>query len=764
MHIAIVENKRAPVRKSGSAEWAKLDAIFTRHETVPGHVTPETIDAMKDGKAWMPAQIDVGPRTAERVKSISAVVLDIEAVKGVPDVQPPPFEEVVERVRAKGWRAYAHTTFQHRPDAPRYRLILAVTHDLKPGELKPLGLHVAALLGLAPVTDKAALEPARLYYLPRCPESALEDARSAAINGEPLDVDTLLAQIKPEPKAQPVKVQGLAADVLNHQHTAEDVRADLARLDPSMGYEGWRNVLWAVASTDLPEAEGLAREWSMRSAEKWDDRDFARTWSSYRPDGGITYGTVKHLVRELDQGALPACNAQPDALPLAAAIDRAQALLMPTLEVSAQAYPVDALASLAQAAADLSAGAQVAPAMAGQSLLAAAALLVQSTANVQTLDGSTKPLSLYCLTVANSGDGKDTADRPALRTLHEHQRQEGQRYQLRRSAYEDAKSKRKKGEPAPLDLGRAPYRIASDLTIEGLRRSFDEGIASQGIFSTEAGAVLAGHAMTQENRIKTAANLCGLWDRGHISVVRGGGGRTERYGVRLSAHLLIQPAALGDVLADGTLSGIGFWPRFLLAWPAPLEPRKHRPWQAEHSAAIRDYWQRCEKLLAHPMPEECDNLPTLTLQAEALKDVAAFFERMEREGRKGNLRDVRAFALRATEQSCRIAGVLAAFEGKQHIDAATAQCGARLTEYSLRNWLDALAGKSDPVPGWALTLYRWLAERGCSATIRDIPRIGPATVRPANRRDQAIDRLKACGLVRITSDQITALGVQHADR
>ena len=290
----------------------------------------------------------------------------------------------------------------------------------------------------------------------------------------------------------------------------------------------------------------------------------------------------------------------------------------------------------------------------------------------------------------------------------------------------------------PLDPGRAPYRIASDLTIEGLRRSFDEGIASQGVFSTEAGAVLAGHAMTQENRTKTAANLCGLGDRGHISVVRGGGGRTERYGVRLSVHLLIQAAARGDVLADETLSGVGFWPRLLLAWPAPLEPRKYRPWQPDQSQAIRAYWQRCERLLALPMPEECDNLAAITLHADALKRMANFFERMEHEARKGDLSDVRAFALRGTELACRIAGVLAAFDGKSHVDSATASNGTRLAEHSLRNWLDALGGKSDPVPGWAFTLYRWLAELRGLVAVRDIPRIGPASVRPANRRDRAI--------------------------
>ncbi len=751
MHIAIIENKRAPVHKCGSAEWAKLGAVFTQHEIVHGTVTPETIDAMKDGMAWMPAQIDVGPRTAERVQSISAVVLDIEAPKHAHGIQPPAFDEAIERIRARGWRAYAHTTFQHRPDSPRYRLILAVERDLKPSELKPLGLRVAALLGLELVTDKAALEPARLYYLPRCPESELRNARGATIDGEPLDVDTLLAQIKPEPRATPIESVGLAAAVLAHQHTPEEVRADLARLDPGMDYEGWRNVLWAVASTDLPEAEELAQAWSMRSAEKWDEPAFARTWNSYKPDGGITYGTLRHMVKQA---------AQPD-LPPHAALERARAILKPPMQGNAHPYPMAALGPLAEAANDLAAGAQVAPAMAGQSLLAAAALLTQSIANVQTLDSSTKPLSLYCLTIANSGDGKDSADRPALRMIHEYQRRESQKYHLLREAFEQDKTKRKKGEAGPLHPGPAPYRLASDLTIEGLRRSFAEGVASQGIFSTEAGAVLAGHAMTAENRIKTTASLCGLWDRGHLSVVRGGGGRTERYGVRLSAHLLIQPAALGDVLSDDALSGIGFWPRFLLAWPAPLEPRKFKPWQSDNSTPIRAFWTRCEQLLAKHMPESCDDLPTITLDSGAQACMASFFESMEQEGRKGGLQDVRAFALRATELACRIAGVLTAFAGGQRIDGDAAHWGIQLAQHSLSQWVEALGGKADPVPGWALTLYRWLVERKAPVRVRDIPHHGPSSVRPANRRDQAIERLKAAALVNIEADCISAAGVQH---
>ena len=172
----------------------------------------------------------------------------------------------------------------------------------------------------------------------------------------------------------------------------------------------------------------------------------------------------------------PTAQALPS-LPLAQALDRAQAMLVPSMGHGGGEYPLDALGPLAEPALDLANGAQVASGMAGQSLLAAAALLVQSTANVRSLDGSSRPLSLYCLTIANSGDGKDSADRPALRMIHDHQRQAGPKWEADRATFEEAKANRKKNEHPPDPPGSAPYRLASDLTIEGLRRSFAEGVA-----------------------------------------------------------------------------------------------------------------------------------------------------------------------------------------------------------------------------------------------------------------------------------------------
>ncbi len=451
-------------------------------------------------------------------------------------------------------------------------------------------------------------------------------------------------------------------------------------------------------------------------------------------------------------------------LPVAEALERAKALILPPCEGADAPYPLEALGPLASAARDLSEGAQVSPAMAGQSLLAAASLLVQGLANVRTLAGNPAPLSLYALTIANSGDGKDTADRPALRPIHDMQREEGRRHDEDMAAYEAALASLNKGVPPPDHPGPAPYRIVSDLTIEGMRRSFIEGVAAQGLFSTEAGAVLAGHGMKPEHRIKTAANLCGLWDRGHLSVVRAGADRTERYGLRLAAHLMIQPAALSDVLADYVLSDIGFWPRFLLAWPAPLAPRVFKPWRAESSPAILRYWADCARLLSRPLPSDCDKLPVIELSAQATERMATLFEHMEREGRQGALRDIQPFALRATEQACRVAGVLACFAGVDEVDDQTAACGAALAAHSLENWKSALSGRADPAPGRALTLYRWLVERVGWVSLRDVSRLGPNSLRTADRRNEALDRLELAGLVEFDGGSVKAAGVDHASR
>lgn len=409
-------------------------------------------------------------------------------------------------------------------------------------------------------------------------------------------------------------------------------------------------------------------------------------------------------------------------------------------------YPLDALGPLADAARDIAEGVQCDPALAGQAVLCAAALLTQGVANVRGADGRAKPLSLFGLSIAKSGDGKDSADSIAFHAIREWQREATKTYRQRlaRLGKDDT--------PPP-----EPYRVTKDITLEGLRLAFEKGLSSQGVFSTEAATMLVGHAMNQENWNKTAAALCNLWDGSGFSVARAGTGRFERYGPRLSIHLMVQPAAVSEVMPDESLKNIGFWPRFLLAWPEPPKPRKYRPFRPESSRAIAAYWQRCEELLRFPIQEDNDKLWVLEHSHESAEAMGRFFEQCEKSARQGDWHTIEAFGLRGAEQAARIAGIQTIFAGSDRVEVETMTRAIELVSHSLHNWRIVMeTGHDDPAASHALTLYGWLLNLDQPVKPSDILRKGPAALRSKGRRDAALGRLAEVGLVAIRNGQVVA--------
>lgn len=75
-----------------------------------------------------------------------------------------------------------------------------------------------------------------------------------------------------------------------------DLRSALAAI-PADDRELWVRILLALRSTDAPNAEALAREWS-QSSGKYDAKDFARTWASLQPDGRIHVESVFKIAAE----------------------------------------------------------------------------------------------------------------------------------------------------------------------------------------------------------------------------------------------------------------------------------------------------------------------------------------------------------------------------------------------------------------------------------------------------------------------------------
>jgi hypothetical protein len=189
-----------------------------------------------------------------------------------------------------------------------------------------------------------------------------------------------------------------------------------------------------------------------------------------------------------------------------------------------------------------------------QSALAAASLAVQAFADVETL-GGTRPLSLYALTIARSGERKSACDAPLLSALRAHEREQSKAQRAAMTAWKNAfalwEGKRKKilaeamrakGEKrtaaeADLDaLGPEPEappstdRTVTEPTFEGLTKLFATGQPSLGLFSDEGGQFLGGHAMNSENRQKTLAAFNDIWQGNPIRRTRSGDGHATLYG------------------------------------------------------------------------------------------------------------------------------------------------------------------------------------------------------------------------------------------
>jgi hypothetical protein len=187
-------------------------------------------------------------------------------------------------------------------------------------------------------------------------------------------------------------------------------------------------------------------------------------------------------------------------------------------------FPLDALGPiLAPAARAIAEIVQVPGALAGNSALAAAALAAQPHANVQTLGGA-RPLSLFILTIAGSGDRKTSADTVALEPIREHERamhtkfseatrewnlqQEASKLDLKkaRGESEDGVAYREKLPAVETEQPpRKPWLVCSEPTAEGLVRSLADGQHAQGIFTDEGGQFIAGHGMSEESELRTIA-------------------------------------------------------------------------------------------------------------------------------------------------------------------------------------------------------------------------------------------------------------------
>jgi hypothetical protein len=351
-------------------------------------------------------------------------------------------------------------------------------------------------------------------------------------------------------------------------------------------------------------------------------------------------------------------------------------------------FPVHALGPLRAAVEAVQDVTQAPVGIAAQSALSVASLAVQGFADVETLGGNV-PCSLFCLTIAESGERKSSCDRLLMRGVREYEQAQAEAYRTAIAEHEVAreiwtgKRKRLMVEAAGNDKGKAagaeadlralgpeprpplaPFATAQEPTFEGLLKLFQIGRPALGLFSDEGAGFIGGHAMNSDNKLKTLAGLSQLWNGDTVNRIRSGDGATDYRGRRLAIHLMVQPVAAHPLLADPQASGQGFLARFLITEPpSAIGTRLRRDHDPQSDTTLAVFTARLTHILETPMPtggnpQELTPVP-LPLSADAKELLWRFYGAVEASQATGKtLEHVRAYGSKSAEQAARIAGVL----------------------------------------------------------------------------------------------------------
>lgn len=141
---------------------------------------------IKDGPAFVGGLVRGGRRKKENVDTRSLITLDAD------HIHDDGFLFACELVL--GGTAYVvYSTHSHRPDKPKYRLIVPADRTMSPDEYAATARKLAEQIGLE-YFDKTTFDVHRLMYLPSCSKDA--EPTLIVEEGDALSVDDMLAQYK----------------------------------------------------------------------------------------------------------------------------------------------------------------------------------------------------------------------------------------------------------------------------------------------------------------------------------------------------------------------------------------------------------------------------------------------------------------------------------------------------------------------------------------------------------------------------------------
>lgn len=370
-----------------------------------------------------------------------------------------------------------------------------------------------------------------------------------------------------------------------------------------------------------------------------------------------------------------------------------------TLSLEPEPFPFESLPSNAvEYAKELAVKNMISDSIVGGSILSLCSLVVQGNARIKTSHNTTHPLSLFILSVAESGEGKTTIESFLKQPIEYKEKFDYLKYKEEKQLFyhslkiweKDTKNMTNeefreyiKKNPRP-KMPPDPKIIMSDATTEGILKQFNIGKYSLGLFTAEGVKVFGGYSMSKEKEMHTVGTLSCLWDGDPIERTRGDEKENLKlFDKSLTTNILIQNKPFEKVWGNDLFQTQGILARFLISRPIPKAGTRIRGLEALIFEYESVFSSRVRKLLNK---NEDSDLLEITLSNDAHKLNIEYYNSIEVEtGIGGKYQDIKAFASKTAEQARRIAGVITLFEDSNstEIDANAMERGITLAKWYL---------------------------------------------------------------------------------
>jgi len=448
-----------------------------------------------------------------------------------------------------------------------------------------------------------------------------------------------------------------------------------------------------------------------------------------------------------------------------------------------QDFPLEVLPPLLKdAIMDAARATQAPTGLVASSALSHASLACQHLANIQRDKHLEGPISIFTLTVAESGERKSACDKlfsSGLKAFHDQTRCELQSVLCAWNADHESWTAEVEGILAAIKQGaksmkntdelretyrtlkekepkppRIPEMVMENETPASLRSKMSymnpKAWLSAGIMTSEGGTFVGGHGMGRDSSLDYLAMLNCLWDGATIRTSRKGDGSFDIEGARITLGIAVQEDVLRQFIDSTLARSSGNLARFLLC--CPESKRGSRPFAPVSELPGIDKFERhlIRLLSSFPIRDELGRLnpPTLLLTPEAKERWIAYFDETEsRQQLGGDLHDFSDVASKTADLAARLAGIFHFWnqlgpESKVDFEAMNAACevASWYLEETCR-FLATLPGgraesDAETLIGWILSFCN---ERVTNRIdLRDLQQRCPNRIRPLQRLKPAI--------------------------